>query len=127
MPKATAKQRRDAREVVLERDQNTCQRCGIDLLYKLASIQHRRPRGAGGSALVDIPSNLVLVCGSATTPGSCHNWMEHEDRPAARVEGWLIPKLSRVHPSQVPLLTHRGWVLLADDGSSTPYEFPKEA
>jgi len=126
MPKATAKQRRDAREVVLKRDGNTCQRCGVDLVYKLASIHHRRPRGMGSSRLVDTPSNLVLLCGSATTPKSCHQTVESL-RDEARVEGWLIPKLSRVHPSQVPLLTHRGWLLLADDGSSTPYEFPKEA
>jgi 5-methylcytosine-specific restriction protein A len=116
MPKATARQKRDARDIVLARDQNTCQRCGIDLLYKLASVQHRRPKGAGGSALLDIPSNLVLVCGSATTPHSCHNWMEHEDRPQAVADGWLIPKLSPVHPSVVPVLTIHGWVTLDDEG-----------
>lgn len=121
MPKATAQARREARAIVLERDQNTCQRCGVNLLYKLASVQHRRPRGAGGSALVDTPSNLVLVCGSATTPDSCHNWMEHEDRATANDQGWLIAKLSQTHPSNVPLLTIHGWVLLTDDGDRIPY------
>ena len=110
------------REVVLERDGTTCQLCGADVTYKLASVQHRKPRGMGGSALVDIPSNGVLVCGSATTPGSCHNWMEHEERQQAEDLGYLIPKLSGVHPSTVRLWTYpHGWVLLDDHGGRLPY------
>lgn len=110
------------REVVLARDGTTCQCCGVDVTYKLASIQHRIPRGMGGSRLVNIPSNGVLVCGSATTPDSCHNWMEHEDRPAAVQMGYLIPKLAHLHPSRVPLYTKpHGWVLLDDFGNRVPY------
>jgi hypothetical protein len=110
------------REVVLARDGTTCQFCGEDVTNKLASIQHRIPRGMGGSRLVNIPSNGVLVCGSATTPGSCHLWMEEVDRPAAQAMGYLIPKLSRVHPSRVPLYTQpHGWVLLDDCGNRVPY------
>ena len=121
MPKSTPARKKAVRALVLKRDGNKCQRCGVDVTYRLASIQHRRPRGVGGSALVDVASNLVLVCGSATTPGSCHNWMEHEDRTTANYEGWLIAKLSQVHPSNVPLLTIHGWVLLTDDGDRIPY------
>jgi hypothetical protein len=110
------------REVVLARDGTTCQCCGIDVMYKLASIQHRIPRGAGGSALVNRASNGVLVCGSATTPGSCHNWMEHEDRIAAEQQGWLLPKCNPdIDPSRERLLTYRGWVLLDDSGGRLPY------
>lgn len=110
------------RGVVLARDGTTCQCCGADVTLKLASIQHRIPRGMGGSRLVNIPSNGVLVCGSATTPGSCHNWMEHEARASAEQIGFLIPKLSGIHPSTVPLLTDpHGWVLLDDQGGRTPY------
>jgi 5-methylcytosine-specific restriction endonuclease McrA len=118
-PKASAKVKREARAIVLARDSNTCQRCGANLLYKLASIQHRRPRGAGGSAWVDIPSNLVLLCGSATSPG-CHAHVETH-RVDALADGWLIPKLSSKHPSEVPLLSIHGWVLLTDDGERIPY------
>jgi hypothetical protein len=110
------------REVVLARDGTTCQCCGTDVLYKLASIQHRIPRGAGGSARVNRPSNGVLVCGSATTPGSCHNWMEHEDRTAAEDLGWLLPKLNAdIDPATEPIYTQPyGWVLLDDEGNRTP-------
>jgi hypothetical protein len=110
------------REVILARDGTTCQCCGADVTLKLASIQHRIPRGMGGSRLVNVPSNGVLVCGSATTPGSCHNWMEHEDRATAGIRGYLIPKLGGARPSSIPLWTYpHGWVLLDDQGGRTPY------
>jgi hypothetical protein len=122
MPKSSRSEMDAFRGVVLARDGTTCQCCGIDVTHKLASIQHRIPRGMGGSRLVNIPSNGILVCGSATTPGSCHNWMEHEDRPAAQAMGYLIPKLARIHPSRVPIYTKpHGWVLLDDAGNRLPY------
>lgn len=125
MPKSSRAEMDAFREVVLARDGTTCQCCGRDVMYKLASIQHRTPRGMGGSALVNIPSNGVLVCGSATTPNSCHNWMEHEDRTAAEGMGYLIRRLADLLPSSVPLYTQpHGWVLLSDDGSRTPCESP---
>lgn len=121
-PKSSRRDMDAFREVVLARDGTTCQMCGIDVTLKLASIQHRIPRGMGGSALVNIPSNGVLVCGSATTPDSCHNDIEHVSRREARRLGYLIPKLSGVHPSTVPLwTTPHGWVLLDDLGSRHPY------
>lgn len=122
MPKSSRREMDIFRGTVLLRDGSTCQLCGQDVTLKLASIQHRIPRGMGGSALVNIPSNGVLVCGSATTPDSCHNWMEHVDRTRAERFGYLIPKLSGVHPSTVPLWTYtRGWVLLDDTGGWIPY------
>lgn len=125
MPKSTRAAMDKVRGIVIIRDANTCQCCGIDVTLRLASFQHRIPRGMGGSALVDIPSNLILVCGSATTPRSCHNWMEHEDRDRAELIGYLIPKLSGVHPSTVPVLTQpHGWVLLDDLGNRTPVTDP---
>lgn len=120
MPKSSRRDMDAFREIVLARDGTTCQCCGIDVTYKLASIQHRIPRGMGGSRLVNIPSNGVLVCGSATTPSSCHNWMEHEDRAHAEAIGFLIPKLSGVHPSTVPILLPDGWHLLDDSGNRVP-------
>ena len=122
MPKSSRSEMDAFRRVVLTRDGTTCQFCGEDVTNKLASIQHRIPRGMGGSALVNIPSNGVLVCGSATTPGSCHNDIEHVDRAQAQRLGYLIPKLSGVHPSTVPLWTFtHGWVLLDDSGGWIPY------
>jgi hypothetical protein len=110
------------RGVVLARDGTTCQCCGCDVTNKLASIQHRVPRGAGGSARVNRPSNGVLVCGSATTPGSCHNRMEHVDRLWAERTGWLLPKCNPdIDTTQEPLFTFAGWRLLDDLGGSLPY------
>ena len=121
MPKSSRSEMDAFRAVVLERDACTCQMCGENVMHKLASIQHRRPRGMGGSALVNIPSNGVLVCGSATTPDSCHNEIEHVDRTKAQEFGYLIPKLSGIHPSTVPLWTFtRGWILLDDLGGWIP-------
>jgi hypothetical protein len=122
MPKSSRSEMDAFREAVLARDGTTCQCCGIDVTHKLASIQHRIPRGMGGSRLVNIPSNGVLVCGSATTPGSCHNAIEHEDRAWFTRLGYLIPKLSGARPSDVPLWTAtHGWVLLDNDGNRVPY------
>src|SRR5690242_5745422 len=122
MPESTRSEMDAFRAAVLERDGTTCQCCGIDVTLKLASIQHRIPRGAGGSARVNVVSNGVLVCGSATTPGSCHNWMEHEERAIARDNGWLLPKNNpSIDPSKEPILLYNGRFLLEADGSRTPY------
>lgn len=90
------------------------------------SRQHRIPRGAGGSALVDRPSNIVTVCGSGTT--GCHNWMENERRADAEVLGWILPKLNPdIDPEKEPLFTVDGWVLLDDLGEITPCGPPARA
>jgi len=123
-PKATRAVQEAARRIVLERDQNTCQRCGANVLYKLASVQHRIARGRGGSAEDRIwsPANLALLCGSATTPGSCHNLVENEDRERGKDEGWVLPMNNPdIDPSKEPLLTCRGWVLLDNEGGWVPY------
>lgn len=119
MPKATRAVQEAARRIVLERDQNTCQRCGTDVLYKLASVQHRIARGRGGSAEDRIwsPANLALLCGSATTPGSCHNRVENEDRDRGKWEGWVLPMNNPgIDPAGEPALSYRGWVLYDNEG-----------
>lgn len=124
MPRASRKVQEDARTVVLERDNNTCQRCGANVLYKLASVQHRIARGRGGTASLRVwsPSNMVLMCGSATTPGSCHNFVENEEREQGKDEGWVLPMNNpSIDPANEPILLYDGWHLLSDDGSRTPY------
>jgi 5-methylcytosine-specific restriction protein A len=119
MPKATRKVEEAARRVVLERDQNTCQRCGVNVLYRLASVQHRIARGRGGTASPRVwtPSNMVLMCGSAITPGSCHNLVENEEREQGKDEGWVLPMNNPdIYPALEPLSTYRGWILLDDFG-----------
>lgn len=110
------------RRGVLERDGTTCQRCGVDVTGKFASIQHRIPRGRGGSKRTERVSNGVLVCGSATTPGGCHNWMENEQPKVAEKQGWCLPMNNPdINPEEEPILTIHGLVLLLDDGSRIPY------
>lgn len=62
---------------------------------------------------VNLPSNLLLVCGSGTT--LCHGVIENY-RAGAVAAGWLV--LSRVDPATVAcLITRDRWVYLADDAT----------
>lgn len=86
------------RKAVLERDAHTCQRCGRYLVGRLYSLQHRDPRGAGGSKLLHTMANLVTLCGTATT--QCHGNVESH-RLEAKALGWLIP--DGVTPEEWPV------------------------
>lgn len=123
-PKKRARSTGPSREVVdlvLVRDAGRCVRCnrfvgperGVDF-----SLHHRLPRRSGGSkrAELNLPANLVTLCGSATTPGGCHTAVE-ADRTAAYAGGWLL-HADQV-PSSVPVESWWGWVLLDDEGRWT--------
>lgn len=109
----------DVVDVVLERAQHSCEVCGIGLGDRRGvdySIHHRLPRQMGGTrwAGCNLPSNLLLVCGSATTPGGCHATIESH-RAGAVAAGWLV--LSRTDPARVAcLITRDRWVYLNDSG-----------
>lgn len=107
-----------AREIVQQRDAGRCQKCGqhVDSLPYGGSQHHRRARGMGGvrNNRLDVPSNLVTLCGNGTQ--GCHGWIEHHRQDATR-DGWLISKLSVDDPESIPLLTYQGWVYLLDGGS----------
>ena len=94
------------REAVLERDGYSCQRCGRYLVDGIRyGLQHRRPRGTGGSRLLHAMANLVTLCGWTTDPGTCTAWVEIEDRERAAAEGWLLPhKLRTVALEEWPVL-----------------------
>jgi hypothetical protein len=94
------------RAAVLERDSYSCQRCGRYLVDTIRyGLQHRRPRGAGGSRLLHTMANLVTLCGWTTDPGTCTAWVELEDRVRAAAEGWLLPhNLRTVTPEEWPVL-----------------------
>lgn len=107
-------------DVVLGRDQHCCVCCGNPARGGRGvdwSVQHRVPRGAGGTRRewINLPSNLILLCGSATT--GCHGRVE-SDRVWAREFGWSVSD-GLALPSQVILLhaPFGRWVYLADDGS----------
>ena len=92
-----------------------CERCGSALG---TNIHHRRPRGAGGRSdpATNLPSNLLLLCGSGTT--GCHGWIESH-RTVGHRHGWLLN--SWHNPLQMPVRIHDlGLVLLDDIGGMTP-------
>jgi 5-methylcytosine-specific restriction enzyme A len=106
------------RKLVMTRADNHCERCG-KAITGAYSIHHRKPRGMGGTKdpVANSPSNLVLLCGSATTPGGCHTSVE-KFRQAAVTTGWIVARTT--DPARVPLKYHSGrWYLLNDDGTLT--------
>jgi len=99
------------RAEVIARASMRCERCGSYLAYEAFSIHHRLPRGRGGRNEL---SNVVLLCGSATTPNGCHADVESR-REQAYVDGWLVR--SEMDPAEVPVIhVAFGRVLLDNDG-----------
>jgi len=110
------------RDLVMERDGYCCAWCGRQLLTGPRSLQHRHARGMGGTTdpAANSPSNLILLCGSATTPGGCHLFAEQRS-DEARIAGLWVP--SWQNPADVPVLhAAYGPCLLLDDGSVIPLE-----
>jgi 5-methylcytosine-specific restriction enzyme A len=108
----------DTRKLVLARADNCCERCGRRITGEY-SIHHRKPRGMGGTKddRLNLPSNLVLLCGSATTPDGCHTSVERF-RQAAIVTGWIVARTA--DPARVPVKFASGrWYLLNTDGTIT--------
>ena len=97
------------RRLIWARANDQCERCGMHLVRNSSwhSLQHRLARGMGGSSLpwINEPVNLALVCGSATSPGMCHEELEsNRNRAKNLAEGWVIPKLGNIHPARIPIL-----------------------
>jgi len=61
---------------------------------------------------INLPSNLLTLCGSGTT--GCHGWVEHHPK-AAQAHGWSVARY-QPDPQSVPVWTWRGWVCLLSDG-----------
>ena len=105
--------------LVFDRDGGCCIRCGLAVRPEDRgerwSVQHRRARGAGGDLRpeTNLPANLVVLCGSATSAGGCHEWAEN-NRTEARLAG--LSMRWKQDPQEVPLLTWWGPVYLDDKG-----------
>lgn len=112
------------RKGVTERAHGACERCGQTIRGDY-SIHHRKPRGMGGTTdpAANSPSNLVLLCGSATTPGGCHTAVE-KFRESAISTGWIVPRVA--DPAKTPIKRHNGWFILNADYTMTPAERPEE-
>lgn len=106
----------DVVTAILERAGFSCEVCAVMLGDRRGedwSVQHRRPRAMGGTRWrgINLPSNLMILCGSATT--GCHGFTE-SNRAAGVSAGWLV--LSRTDPLSVPvLITRDRWCYLGDD------------
>jgi hypothetical protein len=102
------------RQIVLDRDEYRCVRCGEYIgPFGDYSIHHRRPRGMGGTKRpeTDLPANLLTLCGSGTT--GCHGLVE-SDRLLATARGFLVSQYA--DPELIPVHTFRGKALLSNDG-----------
>lgn len=107
------------RQTIIDRDHMACVRCGRPMDGSHGySLQHRDNRGMGGTRdfRINLPSNGIVLCGSATTPGGCHEWAESNEEEAAR-GGYVVR--SWADPTTVPVLMFTGrWVLLTNNGTA---------
>ena len=88
---------------VLERSGYRCEACGKlvgDQRGTDYSIHHRRARGMGGTRWFgcNLPSNLLVLCGSGTT--GCHGYVEAHRFHAANA-GWLVSRYK--DPADTPV------------------------
>lgn len=111
---------RDTKALVMERDEWRCACCGTPVRGREYSRQHRVARGSGGTRrlVINSPANLVLLCGSATTPDRCHARAEQRDPDMYAAGFWL-------HAVEDPLtvpVRHavHGLILLNMAGGWTP-------
>ena len=116
-------------ELVWERDQGCCVRCGVAIVGPRGwswSLHHRRPRSSGGTSLawVNLPGNLIILCGSATSPDGCHAYVESH-RAFGRASGFLVSANGQRKPVEVPIHhSLHGVVILDDLGGWTNNDHP---
>lgn len=98
----------DAEEIVRNRFEGRCARCGVIG----HSVHHRIPRQAGGTSdpTINRLSNLVWLCGDGVA--LCHGEVESH-RSQARADGYLVRR--RDDPSTVPIRLWDGRRVLLDD------------
>lgn len=84
-PKLTARQEREAYEIVTARDAGRCVRCGC-----LGPVErdHRQNRDPFNT----VPSNLQLLGGAFGC--GCHQWKTENPRDAIR-DGFAVPRYAR--------------------------------
>lgn len=91
---------------IYQRDKGVCWHCGTD---ENITIHHRINRGMGGSKMLDMPSNLVLMCTE-------FNFLMEADLNAfklAKEKGWKVSRHSRASTTEIQ--NHEGRVFLLDD------------
>jgi hypothetical protein len=104
-----SKQEEQGRRLVGARAGLSCEGCG---LQPWSEWSHRIARSRGGTWRA---SNGLALC------ASCHHDICHGEPEIARALGWVV-RTGRDTSTVPASLAGRGLVLLADDGSVTPYK-----
>lgn len=104
------------RALVWSRDEGTCVGCGWCIpVGAWWSMQHRKARGQGGS---NEPTNLIVLCGSATSKG-CHR-MAEDRRPEAESRGLWVSAYA--DPALLPVTYWDGRVAWLTASGGLVYE-----
>jgi hypothetical protein len=105
-------------QLVLERDDSRCFRCGLIVAASPRNCHHRLFAGRGGP---DEAPNRLTLCGSGNNLRDadgriwCHGWV-HQNNTEAEYHGWVISQYDERPPELVPVLHWMwGWVLLDAD------------
>lgn len=103
------------RALVLERDGYACVCCGVSVIGRPYSLQHRQRRSQSGG---NSPSNLIVVLGRGGE--LCHGRIDNREDPADEEKGYTVRSWG--DPAAIPVVYARtdgpgftAW--LADDGS----------
>lgn len=110
------KAEKEARRLVRERSGGQCELCG----QQATNFQHRRARAHGGPWSA---SNGLDVCGMGNASG-CHGHIHQQPRLAC-VMGWTVKSWD--DETVIPVHTVHGYVLLDDEGGTTPVEVNADA
>lgn len=105
-----------SRPEVYKRDRRECVVSGLFEAVRWPcmgslTVQHRRGKGMGGSALADTPESLIAFC-------SFHNVLQTADPEFQKIctaNGWSVPRwVADQHKmSQIPVRYADGWFLLS--------------
>lgn len=95
-----------SRELVHERDEMRCGRCG----GRGTEISHRRPRSVADEHQ-HCPCNLIYAC------RDCHAWA-HANPTDAQIERFTLSRMT-ADPSKIPVLMWHGLTLLDCQGGMT--------
>jgi hypothetical protein len=119
-----------SRPIVYKRDRRECVVSGTFEAVRWPcagglTVQHRRGKGMGGSALGDDPEGLVSMC-------QFHNVLQTADHEFALVctkFGWSVPRWAadQYKLSQIPVFYADGWHLLSGNSRFTIPESTAQA
>lgn len=90
----------ETRMKVFHRDHGRCFICGRPLSTSAFNLHHRRMRSHAWEGL-NLPGNLITVCGSGTT--GCHARI-HAHPKESYAKGWLVSAYND-HPEDVPVFS----------------------